>query len=435
MRGQWISTTRRLNKHYQDGNREKDPFSWGPFWCSWAEQPAYWEHTSASGPNVNPDTYYNISDSAIYSIAIPNYAQISYAMGYRSNKDYDGLFYPGYGAGTNANPTVDVEILDDYDDFVFGPKGAARCVFQDAYIRHDIDTCFKLWDDEECVGLGSSRYMRIHTPKYGFATPYYWCNEEYPYIPASALNPRWRQRLAHSQFNPQSRTPVYNGIELTSLATKQHANMVGANWAKQQIRMVYRDSVYTILNGESNADSGINFSHYDNLESQHKLYLDTGFTFTANARPIEREDEDEEFVSMTVGCRIYVFFYKGDLYMDLVPEIYDPNTMELLELDREPHIRDMRYPSVVFGYPTIPSRYIHPEEGYAYPSWLRTFIKDPTVYDNFFNAMVGQTHFTGMDYGTDYAGVYNGCLFMRMYPLKEEEFEEAKAAKQAEWGI
>lgn len=444
MRGQWISTTRRLNKHYQNGAGAED-FSWGPFWSCFVEQPCRWVHSTEGGATVDPDTYYNKSIGIYGAAPNFNFAYINHAYGYRSNKKYDGLFYPSYGAGSNIYPlsmTTDLD-LNQIDDFVFGSKGVAVCDFDRAYADHDISNCLRLWNHRECEERGFTQYIRVHVPKWGFATPYYWANEEYPPIETSILNPRLNYRLACSEFNPRNKIPVYNGIELTSKATAQHAYVSGIIESAQGIKFDYNGTEYTILNAADNAVNGINFSHYDNVETQHKTYLDTGYRFTAMAR-IKEDEVDENgdpipneapFVETEVGCRIYVFFYKGDLYIDLVLEVYDPDTMDILELDHTPFITQMRYPSIIFGYPTI-DKYVHPDSGYEYPSWL-DWINYPSLYngETFYNMMLGQSVYTGMQYNSVWAAHYSGGIFPRVYPLQEEEFFEMEAAKRAEWGL
>lgn len=414
MRGHWISTTRKLNKHYQSAAPRDE---WGTFYLGNVPQPYGWLHVAQGQSEWNDDTcFYNKVMSPWNSTT--NYAQGTFAAGYRLKKLYDCAFMnaptvdltsQGLGsyAGSNNSTINSNERMFYYDDpsKALGPKG------------HNIMNSARNVNIYKDLGI---RYLRYHMPIYGYGPAYVWDN------PHSLLQPE-----AGDEFM-QTKVPVYNGVTLSAKATKACAMLSSYN-QRTIITEEYTRSgrTYTRTHqfiGTQSSYNNQNYSPYDLELAGQSLILGPGTTFSVY-------ENGEYGTTIDVKFGLYIFFYNGDMYMDLVPHTFDPDTMEEIDTGGTFYLSDCRYPMSINGYMTR-GQYVQPVQSGIYPkAWYRSVSGTAPVGSGvapaFFTLHEGRWQFYNdqiAEPGWKYQDLTPQCSYLMFYPVEEEDFWNAEDA-------
>ena len=399
MRGHWISTTRKLNKHYQNGDDLEVVYTCR---CPAPYRLSY--RASGYNPYDQGGFYNHIETPYDSTINNCNLARANVSIGPKM-RGLDGAFIPGpdYAGTTRANTGISTQALAVLRDQV---QKKQRC------------KPITGSNTEYFVPDWNMRYIRYHVPKYSFGPGYL-------YGPISTLG----RQLGKCEIG------VYNGISLSALACKAVAyrgSGGSATSASQRVVITqeYSRSGYSSLQKrnitymDGSSYNNVNFNIYDQLETQGKTYLDLGTT-------IQIYDQNVYGTLINVKVKIFVFFHNGDLYIDQVPHLFDPDTDEEITWANV-YLTTMAFPNQPAGFSDRQTGYVQPDEGYPiYPRWMQsqwnTSLGTGVASDLWMEEIGNVLPLNGV-YGEDSTYVYNFQPNLRVYKMKEEDFWEAQHA-------
>lgn len=329
MRGHWISTTRKLNKHYQSsqnngGHGPIDPTQpvFGLFACAAYVFPYYFRHRNGVGNNYY-DSGYSYSPN-VSSSYIDNMVRMVRYRGWYW-KYMGGCFQ--CGGKDSGIPEIDNNGLK------YGGKDlGAYTPIADAGNSDFYNTALTPIDTGIMFKDYGYRYAKISIPQYNFG-PAYYTNVE-AQLPSVGT---FFTENVHERLAPQ---PVYNGIvldadEITTLSAlrgNQRINLTeeyidrNGNPASRSI---------TFING---AASQYNLS---DIKNNNVTYLEKSITIYRNGRQADG--------SLTVTARLYEFLYNNEFYFSTTPELYYQG--QLLDPHDNIYVSKQYFPSGLGGYP------------------------------------------------------------------------------------
>ena len=403
MRGHWVSTTRKLNKHYQSsGGGSTDP-NFGLFSCVAYSASGQWAHGSAGTGN----NWYNDGYSYSYSTSQykDNYVRMIKYRGYRYSQ-YDGCFE--VGARPSGIPEVDNNFLN-----CGGVAGDIYSPIVSSDVGEMADT------GPYTLGTGllykdyGIKYARLHCPKYMFG-PGYWKNGG-EIDPNTDLPPG-----AYSYENLwklDSVSKVYNGIELNAYDTVR-LSLIGSSSRSQLIRITQNytrnGQPYTLQRNIFNSGVTV-FNIYDNMEAVGVCEL------TGN---VNLYRDNIYGSTVTLAWKLYCFFWQGDFYFSTHPEL----TLDGVDVteDYDIFIDKYWFPSRLGGYPRRGA--FASSECPDFKMWLDYQSGQQTAANAWLFNTSSQVSYKA-PYAVDYELYYPRIVhpYLRMYQLTEEEFFDTMA--------
>lgn len=330
MRGHWISSTRKLNKHYQDGGRSTPPppsdWVWKKYVVGGPRIPLGWEHDTTYNA-YEPGHYYNKPYYDAYYYAGGAYTQdLDLARGYAWEGPVhriSGLPEPGlldYDTGS-----------DDYKDW---------------YVAQTLQRKKPIWDSNYGIGAFSGshrlnlhydmgkRYVKYVMPAYTYAPSYFYGSK-----------PTIQEALGKGDI-------VRSNIVLSALASKEIADL----------RTIYMRGIVRWMD-----DGGNWVRDYLDIQDEQdtgQMYIaeQSGISYIRGDIWIRKDGHDEQY-----EARIFVFLHNGEYYIDLCAHLYQNGVEVVPPYDVFCDI--ITYPAVLSGYcymgPYVQSDHSWPT---AYPS-------------------------------------------------------------------
>lgn len=357
MRGHWLSTTRKLNKHYQDGGGGITPppeWSWEKFLTGGAKIPAFFFHDIEHASPYQENTFYNriYTHSTNtggyyggYSVTNSNYAKVYPWLGpVNHRKDY--MNASGYEAqyASDFDPSVDYDFYKWYTDAsldhkrpIPDPDYLNTPSFYDSGSNYKTNT-YNLYKD-----MGA-RFVKFHNPLYGYAPGVF------------------RDGTAYSNGVGESEI-IYTGVRLSAKACKEAAeNCYIDNGSYMHMRTFC--SYY---------DEGSLFSA-EIISSQ--LY-DTGQIYDLEQSGISYLESTGK-VSLRINgvyqalykLRVYLFIHGGDYYVDQLVHLIDDNGDEV-DIGKEIFLSSFGFPAILMGFLSISEYNQGSSSYYLYPSPMK----------------------------------------------------------------
>lgn len=372
MRGHWLSGTRKLNKHYQNGGVFTPPPSdwvWKKYTIGGPPIPLRFDHdlTYAAGES---GLFYNKPYDSAGDIDDP-YGPIynpvlNLAAGYNwigpVHRTY-GLIEPGFPDYDSYDPNSPNPIEADMMTWYLGQISLHKKPMYDPDYGSTGNRLVNLHKD-----MGK-RYIKYTMPEYSYAPSYFIGNTLTAYDSITDC------KIIHS------------GVRLSAQASKELA-LLSANRNMGRMlrgRLTWVDDQNTDQNGYLDihgvTDTG---QMYDN-EQNGTSYLEG----TIYVR--------ESGVTTTYTARVFVFLYDGEYYVDLCAHIYTYNTWTEITPPYDIYVDVLSYPSVLNGYCHAPV-YLQPDHswGGGYPSAMGDYID---VYWPLWNQLY-YVHIDGQSNGT-----------------------------------
>lgn len=396
MRGHWLSTTRRLNRHYQDGQNGGGPIdpwtpTYGRFACAAYPIPDYFAH-NASGTGLN---YYNAGYSYspnTSSSYIDNMVRLIKYEGYKY--DYLGGCFE-CGGKNSGIPEIDVNGLQYGGKNIGGYSPVA-----DPGTSAFYDTALKPLDTGILFKDYGIKYAKLTVPNYNFGSPYYTTVQ--PQLPSTGT---FFTENTNERISPQ---PVYNGIvldadEITRLSSLRGNQIVQLTEEYINSNGQQASRVISFLQGTSS------LWNLSNLKNNGVTYIDRAITLYRNG---------VQGTTINVTARLYFFLYDNAFYYSTKPDLYYDG--ELLEGYDNVYVSKHFFPSGVGGYPkrealinTFPNFY----------RWVDyAFGDDPASLESRYFSM--RSNF-------GYLGAYNdGYLY---FPHAITPFARLNSVSQREW--
>ena len=459
MRGHWISTTRKLNKHYQSARVGEPPVDdqFGLFYLCNACVSDEWYHVPTGASVWNNDSeFYNMigthparATSSSESISadrvrMSNLANGFQAKGYRYNRDYDGVFLPNPTtmeymnsqgqtviftpdetlAGAKAVSLLEKDLLVWHNPaYALGPKGHNRIVNPLASNEYDgFESGMNIY---KTFGI---RYVRLHACQYGSGPAYFTVDD--PYM---AQTQTWTNEFF------KYHTPVYNGISLSAKATRAASlgdvsGTPGNNRNSRQSIIVTEEYV----SGSHMTRELTVMPHNNTYRTQDYSIYDleqNGESYTTGANGTFYVCRNGDAQQGTVACKlaIYVFFYDGDLYYDLIPHTLDPDTGEEIDTGANLYVSHLCFPRMVSGFIDRDAYVQHSTPGVSYPAyWVNNKVAG---YDQYAQAYTFKnSNGFGMEIGNEYIIMNETAVLPRFYPITETEFWEIEDLWHQEHG-
>lgn len=340
MRGHWISTTRKLNKHYQDGGvgQPAPPFvlTLGEFYMGGGVLPIFrhLDDRVPAFPSGDGEYYNTIEIQRFYnSYCKSDFAKARKFYGYRdpSKHMFVGGFYedPDYGGADWAQAAYDRITGLQTDHTIAEPLDASKqAIYRDSNIR----------------------YSSFHYPDYWYSTPYYY--EDY-------------NRTIHHQVSQW----VKSGLEMSPEG--------------------YRNSLYPY---------GVTMVNF----VDHSFVVGTYVNGVWTGEVVEPEDKNEQYFNLwtmtqagqshiplksvtvyingyprTVKGRIYCFIFNGVYYVDQIVHtgVVDPDTGVW-----EPVYGDEPVSLTEFGFPYHGLGGYCKQNPFVCPSNTPYFVANPQNY-------------------------------------------------------
>lgn len=331
MHGHWLSTTRKLNRHYQSsgvGATPVDPFTptFGRFSCAAYVIPHQFKHTGRV--SVIDENFYDTSFS--YSANLSS----TYMDNLVRMVDYEGYKYDKLGGCFQCGGTPSGIAEIDNNGLQYGGKNIGGY----SPVTDPGNSAF-FYTPLRATGTGllfkdyGYKYAKVSIPKYNFGPAYYTTKQAAPLPSGTYFTENVYERLA-----PQ---PVFNNItldtdEITRLSnvrgtqvinlTEEYHTKVGASGSR----------VIQFLYGGSNA------WNLTALKTNGVAYID---------RVISIYENGISNKSISVTARLYTFLYKNEYYFSTKPELYYNG--ELLEGYDNIYVSKHFFPSGLGGYPHV----------------------------------------------------------------------------------
>lgn len=351
MRGHWISTTRKFNKHYQGGGGTAPTpppiddltLTWQRFMTTDAFCPVgfYHEDDPTQISQHAPNNFYNMfvthgryaSQYEIYDHILNvnlnfDLSKSNKLIGPYNRHSHYYIPSPSYGSLPN-----------DYGDRDWLTHQYDESVLQNVS-TFDPDYNFVTYHGSTYSDFGI-RYTKFIVPKY-LGSPYY---NTY--------------RNSSNSIGGQISFPVESKIDLSAIASKAFAEQYGGI-----------DQTVVIKTGTSSSNI-------------HTINLGTNATMC----PYDLEQNGQSYVEFitswgagtNIKVRIYCFYYNGCFYLDQKPHVFNINTGEEIETDRV-SIRRLAYPYPLLGFCGMSPFYQPPGLYYpSYPSYGSVPLPSPAV--------------------------------------------------------
>lgn len=370
MRGHWLSQTRKLNKHYQNGSGGVIPrpdFEYLPYITGGSFIPTLFENDPEYESLNGDERFYNKMMNTItaqywnhYGNIYPtaNFAMVQCWLGPISRK-YDGFYKSPAGDYIRYNPATSSamwkwywEMADSHERAIWDPDQYNEDTRWYSYGRMKTVNPDTYWDAGDLnlyYSLGK-RYVKFKCPKWGYAPPYNY-GEPDPDEPVD--------RYSNSErFGTEIRLSARACKEFASLA-RRHQDIVFA--------MLYNGELVTNVVGDTwtvaiGADDDTVENLYD-LELAGQAYYENTVTF--HIRPLERD--------ITCQVRVYLFCYNGEYYVDQKVHFFrDGEEFEIPGL--EGFLHECSFPSCMMG-DCYAAEYSQPDDEYyrTYPSYNNYF--------------------------------------------------------------
>lgn len=359
MRGHWLSTTRRLNKHYQSGQ---------------------------GGTIAPPSDYLTLGEYFMggvnISVAHGNYGHFqntTYGQNYNPAYPYAGDFYdmPETQFRRGGDPL--------YDDFAVGwkmygmrniqdgvmnwgynyPSSQISDQYERAYYEANIPLLYPRCDSpyggERLYKDLGMRYVRYKFPKKYYSNAYY----------------DHRDQIGGYQYNIiGGEYPIDTGYELTEESCA-NAVSVSKNVSTTSLYQTFRVKQY---------DSNDGTEIYNRLVTlptakvkSIKDAADLG-EYYVEGEVLLKQGDTHAGVDTTYICRIYCFIWNNAYYVDHQAHLFDIVTGEEV-FDTTAILWSLVYPNPLFPY-CHRHAYIQPQTSYpTYPSYLGDLML-PVQYDN-----------------------------------------------------
>lgn len=344
MRGHWESGTRRLNRHYQSGGKGTPSpiWQWGKYLTGGSALPYRFDH-DPEWENEYQDLscYYNKPYGSyldIYGGSTSPSADYTKALAWEGPiaPRYDGIVMPG----TMRDVSGTSDFARWYTEQILNrmrPKKDPD-IPQSGFFTSS--SYVHLYYD-----LGK-RFVRFHCPKYGFGPGYNYAG--------SNLTPFYNIG--------KSEGPILTDVRIDAKACKM---MSGVYSRKQEVIIRHTDDEETDYD-----DYWIMASAEDDVQGQNIYdYEQIGKSYVSMVRTVLWDIENHTYRDLDI--RVYTFIYNGDLYLDLLPHFFDPDTgleIPMSEWSGKWWVRTDSFPSVLMGFCHM-EPYIQPTTNFdVYPS-------------------------------------------------------------------
>lgn len=344
MRGHWISTTRKLNKHYQGGGTPPTPppiddltLTWQRFMTTDAFCPVgfYNETDPTKISQYDPNNFYNkfvvnlsYTNTVIYNaLSLPvlfNLAKSSKLIGPYNKISHYYIPAPDYGSLSYSDPSWMANQASEallHNVPTFDPDYTSGTYHGTTY---------------EDFGI---RYTKFIVPKY-LGSPYY-----------------STYRDSGNNLRGQISFPVESKVDLSAIASKAFAEQYGS--LAQEVGLLVKTPNGDNY-GRSSMGTGASFCPYD-LEQNGQAYIELQVAIPLNYG-------DTEYTG--VNCRIYNFFYNGVFYLDHKLHFFDRTTGEEIQVGNHVSLWLLKYPFPLLGFCGMDPFY-QPSDLYypSYPSY------------------------------------------------------------------
>lgn len=435
MRGHWISETRKLNKHYQDGGAGAHPptpsyWQWGNFLTCAGDMVNSWRHLEGVSQLYGSGNgeYYSIQP---YSFNTLNFAGCCEAIGYHNA---DGSFKY---MDDPSSSSVLTQLYREWIEDSFSKREIGKFSNYDGRNRN--------YTEENSFNGKGYNFVKFKFPKRDYYPPYY---DRMETIPESIISFVARnQELSSLSLEMNSKACKAAWFPTT---TEDHSNDCSNNQNVNFVQTFYSEGVeYKVPTAASLSSMTI-----ENIYDRENAGLDY-VEFVVNIYPCDESGERMPEPPFQAIARIYCFIYNEEYYVDQRIHLFDMSNQPL----HNGYITTLTY----FSYPFPLSGYLY-NSAYTLPYPSETIVpgyEDPnacfyrlsTAYvgqrcDTFFNGFSRDAVFK-MEGASQYyqfiaGSVQNqtssysttGILSLTRHglmaiTLSEQEFEDAKAAWEA----
>lgn len=404
MRGHWLSSTRKLNRHYQSGGGNGGPaLTYGEFYLANAGIAPHTHDTDgrekpyASGLGEYYDLPYTYDSNVMSQYLTQNFARAFHMIG-RHNKD-NGCYVwgrtteeqPVYGSGTPFSTWYWNQI-------------------ENKKISRSLYSAFS--SDGQPITEYDLRYVKFIYPKYYYSPAFY---KGYEIKDENTFSMYDNQAFPETGYQMDSKAckaawNPYTGrtITVTQMATVKQKYTRNGSGSYNTTLSRYIGSRSSTVNIYDNELNGMSYVTISNLS----LYIGN-----------EYSNGTKSYIG-----RIYAFIHNGAYYVDQRVHLYDASTLEE-DTETEAYLTSLTYPNPL-SYYCIRDPYTQPQTSYdAYPSYVSV--------EGDVNG-VAQSYLTKRAYNVilNNNGTYEDNAvsssqytedMLMMVPIEEDEFWEAES--------